>query len=194
MWRIGGQNAIELPSAQQVRQAEQRLGQLLDNLDPARPWTVDVVVPASPSPRPSAPAKPSLAILRLNGQPLLEVSEASARILGAVGVKELANSWARSLNALFRQPAMRQYLVVANGMPLQIAYQGRLYTLKGEIAPDRGLFRTNGRRIAGRVIFWEIPADSRAYQVSPTPQPEPNQPATIYLLHKRLFFVPYRRS
>jgi len=188
VWRIGGKNALELPSAEHVYQAEQRLADLLDNLDPAQPWTVEVVVPP-----PSKP-KPRLAIVRLNGQTLLEVRPADATALGAGGVEELANAWKRSLNHLFSQPALRQYLVVANRMPLQITYQGRPYLLRGEIAPDRGLFRTNGKKIAGRVIFWEIPPDSRAYQISPTPPSEPNQPSTIYLLHRRLFFVPYQRS
>jgi len=124
----------------------------------------------------------------------LEVREADASTLGAVGVVELANAWARSLNNLFSQPAVRQFLVVSNRMPLQITYQGRPYVISGRIAPDRGLFRTNGRKVEGRVIFWEIPADHKTYQVSPTPHPEPNQPSVVYLLHRRLFFVPYQRS
>jgi len=196
IWRIGGQNVLELPSADHTRQAEQRLADLLDSLDPAQSWTVDVVLPPPPTATPPAspPPKPRLAILRLNGQILLEVREADASALGAPSVVELATSWARSLNNLFSQPAVRQFLVVTNRMPAQITYQGRPYTISGRIAPDRGLFRTNGRKIEGRVIFWEIPADNKTYQVSPTPLPEPNQPAVVYLLHKRLFFVPYQRS
>jgi len=191
---------LELPSAAHTRQAEQRLADLLDTLDPAQSWTVDVAVPQPPTPRPtSSPSatpspKPRLAILRLNGQVLLEVREADASALGASSVVELANAWARSLNNLFSQPAVRQFLVVANRMPAQITYQGRPYTISGRIAPDRGLFRTNGRKVEGRVIFWEIPADNKTYQVSPTPLPEPNQPSVVYLLHRRLFFVPYQRS
>ena len=120
--------------------------------------------------------------------------EADATALGFPGVVELANSWVRSLNSLFSQPTVRQFLVVTNRMPPQITYQGRPYTIRGEIAPDRGLFRTNGRKVEGKVIFWEIPADTRTYQVSPTPHVEPDQPSIIYLLHRRLFFVPYQRS
>jgi hypothetical protein len=198
LWRIAGQPAIEFSSPDRTRQAQQRLNEIIFNLDPNQPWTVEVFVPptptATPPISPSPTPKPQLAIIRLQGQPLLEVTTADALFANAPGVVELANAWARTLTALFNQLSVRTALSIIVRMPGQILYQGRNYILRPEIALDRGLFRTNGRRVENQVIFWEVPPPSRPFTVNETPPPEPSQPPVIYLLHPRLFFVPYQRS
>lgn len=193
-WQLGGQPAIVFSDPERSRQVQSRWEQILPSLDPRTPWTVDVFIPPTPSPsaRPTPP--PQLVIVRLQGQPLIEVRPADVTFARASNVIELANQWASRLNSLFSQANLRYTLVISRSMPSQLIYQGRVYTLRPQLAPDRGLFRTNGRRVDDRVIFWEIPADSRAYVVSENLPTEPNQPEMIYLLHPRRFFVPYQRN
>lgn len=209
LWRIAGQPAFEFSSVDRTRQVQQRLNEIIFNLDPSQPWTVDVFVPPlspapsltpsvtpspTPSPTPRPTPRPQRAVIRLQGQPLLEVTPADAAFANAPGVVELANAWARTLTNLLNQSSIRTALSIIVRMPAQVAYQGRNYTLRPEIALDRGLFRTNGRRIDNRVIFWEVPPDNRPFNISETAPPEPSQPPLIYLIHPRLFFVPYQRN
>jgi hypothetical protein len=210
LWRIAGQPALEFSTADRTRQVQQRLNEIIFNLDPSQPWTVDIFVPpvatpappvipnpipsSIPSPSPTPTPKPQRAIIRLQGQPLIEVTTTDAIFANAPGVVELANAWARTLTALFNQLSVRTALSIIVRMPAQIAYQGRNYTLRPEIALDRGLFRTNGRRVENRVIFWEVPPSNRPFVIDETAPAEPSQPPVIYLIHPRLFFVPYQRN
>lgn len=187
-WFINGQPTIVFANPERTRQAQTKLQEIVSSLDPHPNWTVDVFVPPHPTP------PPQLAIVRLQGQPLIEVRPADATFAKAPSVVALANQWATTLKSLFSQPNVRYFLVITYTLPSQVIYQGRTYVLCPKPATDRGLFRTNGKRVDNRVIFWEIPADQRAYVVSDTLPPEPNQPATIYLLHQQRFFVPYQQK
>jgi hypothetical protein len=195
-WQIFGREAlnIELPDDQAVERISkfnQKLAAIVPRLNPAQNWTVDVRTT-----RYRRSAKVKSALIRLEGYNLIFITEADAQAHGFSTVPGLANTWAQSLSTLFQQPTLRKLLVIGIGMPPQINYRGINYYLKPTIAGDRGLFRTSGQRSMGRVIFWEVPADSKAYQIANTNKLlEPAlAPAQIFLLNRKQQFITYTQQ
>ncbi|WP_425215634.1 hypothetical protein [Tumidithrix helvetica] len=203
IWKISGQEVLKFEYSDdlakaKIKQLDRRLAQIVATLNPDQPWAIDILpypnAATNPtiSPVPIPPEQVKSAAIRLQGQVLLEVTEADLRLHQASSVMELANTWARSLANLFSQPIVRQVLVAAVEMPAQVNFSGITYYLKPEIALDRGLFRTTGKRVDGRFVFWEVPPDKKAYEVGETTIKEPKAPLTkIYLLNRYLQFMPY---
>jgi len=197
-WQIFGRQAlnIELPDAQaagRVNKFNQKLAEIVPRLNPNRNWEVDIRINKIKV-RKSLQVKSAL--IRLEGYNLIFITEADARDQGFSSVSDMAYTWARSLSETFKDPTLRKLLVFGAGMPPQINYRGVTYYLKPIIAGDRGLFRTNGQPYMGRVVYWEVPADSKAYQIPKTNKSlEPTQPpAQVFLLNRKRQFLTYTQK
>jgi len=198
VWQIAGQEALTLEypdnlARDRLARLNQRLTEIVSRLNPKQNWVVDILPVRPTNGKKTISAKPS--IIRLQGQPLLEVTEADAKAHNANSSIELANIWVRSLAVVFNQAGVRQRLTATLGMPTKIGFNGVTYGVKTDIAPDRGLFRTNGDRSDGKVVYLEIPADNKAYQIRSiisnlTPS---KPPSVIFLLNRNMQFVPYAR-
>lgn len=198
IWQIAGQEALifEYPdnlAKDRVARLNQRLTEIVAKLNPNQNWVVDIlpaktVVGKKPIPVTSA-------IVRLQGQPLLEITESDAKTHNAASVTDLANVWVRSLSAVFGQSLVRFRLTASIGMPSEVNYNGTTYYLKTEVTHDRGLFRTSGDRIDGKVIYWEVPAN-KAYQITANPYQSLKQtkPSVIFILNRNMQFMPYTRQ
>lgn len=200
IWQIAGQQALVLEdpdneAANRIARWNQRLADIVSKLDPNQPWVVDILPPSVPN---SSPELIKSVVIRLQGQPLMEVREKDARANYAGSAMELANTWVRSLTNLLSQQGIRETLTATAGLPYELSYGGAIYYLKAQITGDRGLFRTNGQRVNGKVIFWEVPADNKAYQItssnSPQVAPPTSSPLVIYVLNQNLYFIPYTRQ
>ena len=134
------------------------------------------------------------ALLRLEGYNLMFITEADAQ--GFSTVPQLASAWSQSIAKSIADSNFRRLLIVGMGMPPQVNYMGINYYISPNIARDRGLFRTNGQRFLGRVIFWEIPADSNTYQVATNNQLlEPTTPPPqIFLINSKRQFLTYTQD
>ena len=213
-WQVGGQSTLVLEYADaqaktRIAQLDRRLAEIVANLDPSKAWTVDTLPPISNA-RPNS-AKPSstkpLSVkpisvtpvrsvtIRVQGQPLLEVTEEDARIHNAASVSELALTWTQALTYALSQPVVKQRLVGTIGMPSQLVYKGATYYLNSEVAGDRGLFRTDGQRVNGKVVFWEVTLDKKVYvsTSSVRDSPAPASPSKIFILNRYMQFVPYSK-
>ncbi|NJK35268.1 MAG: hypothetical protein HC919_10070 [Oscillatoriales cyanobacterium SM2_2_1] len=191
-WQFQGQTLLTFSTPQpatRLQQLNQRLASLAERLNPRQPWRIDVFPPLRPK-----PAKLELSVtIRLQEQTLLEVTATDAQEQGFASARDLANTWARSLNAFFSQPSTRDRLLLGLGLPTQMSYRGMVYTLQYEHAADVGRFRTNGQRVGGQVIYWQVPADNRLYEVTRSPI-KPGSLEEIYVLNRQRRFVIYRRS
>jgi hypothetical protein len=221
-WQVGGQPTLVLEYADaqaktRIAQLDRRLAEIVANLDPSRVWTVDTVPalssakPVSVKPLSSKPnAKPNTkpvnvdpvnlapvrsVTIRVQGQPLLEVTEEDARIHNATSVSELALNWLQALTYALGQPVVKQRLVGTIGMPSQLVYKGTTYSLNSEVVGDRGLFRTDGQRVNGKVVFWEVTLDKRVYVTTSSIRESvaPASPAKIFILNRYMQFVPYSK-
>jgi hypothetical protein len=212
-WQIGGQSTLVLEYADaqaktRIAQLDRRLAEITANLDPSRVWTVDTLPaisntkPASlkPNTKPAS-LKPinvtplKSVTIRVQGQPLLEVTEEDARVHNAASVSELALTWVQALTYTLGQPVVRQRLVGTIGMPSRLVYKGTTYYLNSEVVGDRGLFRTDGQRVDGKVVFWEVTLDKRVYVSASAVResPAPTSPAKIFILNRYKQFVPYSK-
>jgi hypothetical protein len=203
IWKISGQEVLKFEYRNdlanvKIQQLDRRLAQIVAALNPDVPWVIDVQpYPSSVNSDPSAsipipPSQIKSAVIRLQGQVLIEVTEADLQSHRASSVMELAETWARSLANLFSQPIVRQVLVAAVEMPDRVNFGGVTYYLKPEIALDRGLFRSTGKRVDGRFVFWELPPDKKANEIGETTIKEPKSGLTkIYLLNRYYQFMPY---
>jgi hypothetical protein len=207
-WRIGGRAVIsfgydDAVAARTIKQLDDRLAEIVVKLNPNQAWQVEVkptqvVEVADPtqnnnSSEPAAKKKVvKAAAITLQGQTLIEVTEADVRVHNAISVIDLANGWARSLSELFKQPDVRQRLTATVGLPPQLAYRGATYILEPEVALDQGLFRTNGDRVNGKIIFWQVPADENVYNVGLKPEAPKEIPEQIFTLNRNLLFIPYK--
>ncbi|WP_156800334.1 hypothetical protein [Thalassoporum mexicanum] len=206
-WRIAGKPVISFAyedaiANRKINQLDQRLEKIVVQLNPNQAWQVDVQptqveeVAASSSSAGSEPAAKTkivkAAAIRLQGQTLIEVTETDVQVHNATSVLDLANSWARSLSQLFAQPDVRQRLTATVGLPPQIGYRGAIYQLEAEVAIDRGLFRTNGDRVNGKIIFWQVPVDQNVYNIGLKPEAPEEIPEQIFTLNRNLLFIPYR--
>jgi hypothetical protein len=195
-WQIFGRNAldIELPddqAAQRIDKFNQKLAKIVPRLNPDRNWMIDI---RTTNYRRSAKVKSAL--IRLEGYNLIFVTEADAKAQGFNSVPELANNWAGSLSTLFSDRTVRQLLVVGMGMPTEINYRGVVYYLKPNIAADKGLFRTSGQYSMGRVVYWEVPADNKAYQITGNYKglESTSPPSEVFLLNRNQKFLVYSRE
>jgi hypothetical protein len=198
IWQIAGQEALifEYPdnlAKDRVARLNQRLIEIVAKLNPNQNWVVDILPTKTAAGKKTMPV--TSAIIRLQGQPLLEITESDAKTHNAASVTDLANVWVRSLSAVFSQSLVRFRLTASIGMPSEVNYNGTTYYLKTEVAYDRGLFRTSGDRTDGKVIYWEIPAN-KAYQITANPYQSLKQtkPGVIFILNRNLQFVPYARQ
>lgn len=198
VWQIFGREAltIELPDDQaavRVNKFNEKLAEILPRLNPDRNWVVDI---RTTKVRKLKTLAVKSALIRLEGYNLIFVTEADAIAQGFGSVTDLADTWARSLSNIFGDPTVRKLLVVGIGMPSEINYRGVTYYLKPNIAGDRGLFRTNGQRSFGKIIYWEVPADGKAYQITNSSNTiEPSQPpAEVFLLNSKQQFLSYRKE
>ncbi|AFY74391.1 hypothetical protein Syn7502_02406 [Synechococcus sp. PCC 7502] len=192
-WQIYRREALnlELPDDQatlRINKFNQKLTGIVPRLNPDQNWRIDI---RYTNYRRSTRVKQAL--LRLEGYNLIFITEADAKAQGFSSVPALANTWAQSLSNLFKDPILRKLLIVGMGMPPQINYRGVTYYLKPVIAGDRGLFRTSGSRFMGRVIYWEVPADDKTYQIISTNKSlEPSSPPlSVFLLNRKLQFLTY---
>jgi hypothetical protein len=201
-WQIGSQPTLilEYPTAQattRITQLDRRLAEIVANLDPTKVWSVDTF-PAINNPKPNnlKPVNPiplRSVTIRVQGQPLLEVTEEDARVHNAASVEDLAKTWVQALAYALNQPLVKQRLVGTVGMPSQLVYKGKTYYLDPEVVGDRGWFRTDGQRVAGKVVFWELAPDKRAYVPSSSTRSSaaPESPSKIFILNRYMQFVPY---
>ncbi len=197
-WQVAGQTAIAFhdddPQARdRIVQLERRLAEIAARLDPSKPWKIDVF----PDKLPDKATAPPVATIRVQGQSLLEVSAADAARYGGGTPIAQAKQWAASLATVLGQVRVRQHLVAFVEMPATLTFGGATYRLRPEVALDRGLFRTDGTRVQGRIVFWEIPANSKTYAIGTTGDPGANPkqpPARLYLLNRQLQFVPYAKQ
>jgi len=197
-WQVLGQSVLtlEFPDDQaaiRIDKFNQKLSQILPRLNPNQNWVIDIVTTYVPRLR---PLKLKSALIRLQRYNLIFINENDAEVHGT-SVQNLADSWVQSLGNLFSQPNIKQTLVAAIGMPKSVTYGGATYYLKPEITGDRGLFRTSGARVNDKVVYWEVPADNKAYQVSADStykSLEPPSVAMIYLLNRNMQFLPYARQ
>jgi hypothetical protein len=216
-WQVGGQSTLVLEYAEpqakiRIAQLDRRLAEITTNLDPNRVWTVDTL-PAISNAKPNSVkpiSKPNTkpvsitptnltsvrsVTIRVQGQPLLEVTEEDARVHNAASVSELAFTWVQALTYTLGQPIVRQRLVGTNGMPSRLVYKGTTYYLNSEAVGDRGLFRTDGQRVDSKVVFWEVTLDKRVYVSASAVResPAPTSPAKIFILNRYKQFVPYSK-
>jgi hypothetical protein len=208
-WKVAGQTALnfeygEIISREKISQLNRRLNQIVTRLNPNQAWLVDLapLPPSKPKPlkkgaKPELPSPPKSLTIRLQGMNLLEVNESDVKVHQADSVKDLADTWVRSLSAFFGQPGIRQSIAGTLSLPSQVSYENIPYLLKPEVAIDRGLFRASGKLTEGKAVFIELPADQKAFQMNEsfgsTPLPLKEIPKTIFLLNNRLQFVPYVR-
>jgi hypothetical protein len=216
-WQVGGQPTLVLEYADaqaktRIAQLDRRLAEIVANLDPSRIWTVDTLPalskakPNSPKPNSKPNTKPvnvnsvnppsvRSVTIRVQGQPLLEVTEEDARIHNAASVSELALTWVQALTYVLGQPVVKQRLVGTTGMPSQLVYKGTTYYLNSEAIGDRGLFRTDGQRVDGKVIFWEVTLDKKIYVTTSSIRESvaPASPTKIFVLNRYKQFVPYSK-
>lgn len=195
-WQLLGREilTLELPESranERISKFNQKLVNILPRLNGDRPWLVDVRLTYY---RRSARVKQAL--IRLEGYNLIFITEADAKTQGFSTVSQMANAWSQSLAKNFADPAFRQLLLVGMGMPAQVNYRGVNYYISPNIARDRGLFRTNGKRFMGRVIFWEVPADNNTYQITANNQLlEPSTPPDqIFLINGKRQFLTYTQT
>jgi hypothetical protein len=195
-WTIFGRKAldIELPDDQatlRIDKFNQKLDQIVPRLNPARDWTVDI---RTTKYRKSARVKSAL--IRLEGYNLIFVTEADAKAQGFGSVTELANTWAESLSNIFSDRNLRKLLIVGMGMPAEINYRGVVYYLKPNIAIDKGLFRTSGQYSVGGVVYWEVPADNKAYQITGNYKSLETKlpPKEVFLLNRNQKFLVYSQE
>ncbi len=194
LWKVLGQTVltVEFPDDEaRINKYNQKLSGILPKLNPNQNWVIDIVTTYVPK---SRPLKVKSALIRLQRANLIFITAEDAQIHG-MSIPDLANSWARSLGNLFSQPNIKRTLVAAIGMPTEVSYGNKIYYLKPEIALDRGLFRTSGNRVGNQIIYWEIAADNKAYQVSADStykSLEPKMVETIYILNRNMQFLPYR--
>ncbi len=228
-WVVVGETLLELSSSSSAKleQWNTRLEEILSSSDLSRPLSVTVVPVLAVGTVPTTPAAPAGALapdaagapaaapaaevlratIQVNGQTLLEVTPEEVRTQGAGSVLELANRWADSLRRGLNQPETRRRLASVAGLPRQLSYQQQDYVRGDGATPDRSLFRTDGSRASGRVVFWEVVPEQayrysgiladaiRALQGRPTTvaKPSTGTPATIYVLNRRREFIPYTR-
>jgi hypothetical protein len=201
-WQIGGQPTLifAYPDAQsntRIDQLNRRLAEIVANLNPSQVWTVDTF-PSLPKP-PAKALTPSPTLrsvtIRVQGQPLLEVTEADTKAHNAASVNELASTWVKALSYALNQPAVKQSLVGTIGMPSQIVYKGKTYYITSTAVGDRGWFRTDGQRVAGKAIFWEVSPEKRLNTANNPNRVfiAPESPSQIYILNRYMQFVPYSK-
>lgn len=195
-WQIFGRKAldIELPddqATQRINKFNQKLANIIPRLNPERNWIVDI---RTTKYRKSARIKSAL--IRLEGYNLIFVTEADAKAQGFGSVTELANNWAESLSNIFSDRNVRKLLVVGMGMPAEINYRGVAYYLKPNIANDKGLFRTSGQYSMDRVVYWEVPADNKAYQITSDYKSleTASPPKEVFLLNRNQKFLVYSQE
>ncbi len=198
IWQIFGREAltIELPddrAAKSINKFNEKLAEIVPKLNPDRNWAIDI---RTTKVRKLKTLQVKSALIRLEGYNLIFITEADAIAQGFGSVPDLADNWARSLSNIFRDPSLRKLLVIGIGMPPQINFRGITYYLKPNIAGDRGLFRTNGQRSLGKIIYWEVPADNQAYQLTNSSKSvEPTQPpAEVFLLNRKQQFLSYTKE
>jgi hypothetical protein len=211
-WKLLGQRVIEFQygekdSREKINQLNRRLQEIVARSNPNQSWNVDL----APIPQPKPPKKgqkpqpilpPKQLTIRLQGINLLEVNETDAKIHQVDSPKDLADNWVRSLSTFLAQPNVRQSIVATINLPEKVNLDGIGYTLKPEVALDRGLFRVSGKQFEGRSIFVELPADQSAFQIKAltTAIAKPNkvmgnteQPKSVYLINSQFQFIPYIR-
>jgi len=165
----------------------------LPRLNPNQNWAIDI---RTTKVRKFKSLQVKSALITLEGYNLIFITEADALSQGFSSVSDLADTWARSLTNVFKDPILRKLLVVGIGMPTQVNYRGLTYYLQPNIAGDRGLFRTSGDRFMSKVIYWEVPPDNKAYQITSTAKAlEPSlPPMEIFLLNRRQQFLSYTKE
>jgi hypothetical protein len=217
-WKIIGQPVLEFQNSEgakeKISQLNRRFNEIVVRLKPNQIWTVDLAPIAQPKvkplkkgekPKPLLPAKQ--VTIRLQGINLLQVTESDAALYQADSAKALADNWARSLANFLSQPRNRQAIVATLNLPDRLTYEGLPYSLKPEVALDRGLFRLSGKQFEGKSVFVELPADQSAFQITElSPAPNPTLPSnsasknairevpkSVFLLNSQFQFVPYSR-
>jgi len=208
-WKIIGQPVIEFQdgenSKEKISQLNRRFSEIVARLNPNQTWTVDLAPIPQPKskplkkgekPKPPLPAKQ--VTIRLQGMSLLQVNESDAKLHQAESPRALAENWARSLANFLSPTRTRQTILATLNLPERVTYEGLPYSLKPEIALDRGLFRVSGRQFEGRSVFIELPADQSSFKITeltPTPKISSTKefPKSVYLLNSQFQFVPYTR-
>jgi hypothetical protein len=198
VWQILGREALtlELPDAQaaiSINKFNQKLANIVPRLNPNQIWMINI---RTTKVRKFRSLQVKSALITLEGYNLIFITEADALSQGFSSVSDLADTWARSLTNTFRDPMLRKLLVIGIGMPAQINYRGLTYYLQPNIASDRGLFRTSGDRFMSKVIYWEVPPDNKAYQITSTSKAlEPKlPPSEIFLINRRQQFLSYAKE
>lgn len=207
-WEVGGQVLFTFRDGQstdRITELNNRLGQIVANLDPNRPWSITqrpVFIsqkeknPKDPKAKPKTIQKLQSIELLLNNNLLLTLTEKDAEM--TTDLEALANDTANTLNQFFLQPQNKRYLYLVQTVPPQLSFQGKTYKLQTEMIPDRGLFRTTGLQVGGRVIFWEVPANDRTYLLDSKTKQEiaktAENPDRIFIFEPKLQFIAYSRS
>jgi hypothetical protein len=207
-WEIAEQVVLNFADGQsqaRIKEANDRLHQIVVNLDPSANWTV-VTRPVfitqtekktkDPKAKPTTIKKLHSIDLLLNNNFLLSLTEKD--VPPSSNLETLANEWTNKLNQFFQQPQNRRYLYLTQTLPPQLTYKGKIYKLVTDVIPDRGLFRTNGLQVNGRVIFWEVPANDRTYLFDSKTKQEiakiAEDPDRIFIFHPKLQFVAYVKT
>jgi hypothetical protein len=152
--------------------------------------------PKDPKAKPTTIKKLHSIDLLLNNNFLLSLTEKD--VPPSSNLETLANEWTNKLNQFFQQPQNRRYLYLTQTLPPQLTYKGKIYKLVTDVIPDRGLFRTNGLQVNGRVIFWEVPANDRTYLFDSKTKQEiakiAEDPDRIFIFDPKLQFVAYVKT
>jgi|GEM_PF-998426 len=207
-WEIAGQVVVNFADGQsqtRITEANDRLRQIVANLDPRANWTVvarPVFItqteknPKDPKAKPTTLKKLQSIDLLLNNNLLLTLTEKD--VPPASNLETLASEWTNNLNQFFQQLQNKRYLYLTQTLPPQLSYKGKIYRLVTDVIPDRGLFRTNGVQVNGRVIFWEVPANDRTYLFDSKTKQEiakiAENPDRIFIFDPKLQFVAYVRT
>ncbi len=209
-WEVAGQVVLTFADGQsgsRINELNDRLRQIVPNLGLNESWNVSprgvfVNVTEKNSKDPKAKPKTSKRLqsieLLLNNNLLLTVTETDVMAQGASSLEGLANEWTHNLNQFLRQPQTKRHLYLLHAVPQQLSYGGKIYRLSTDVIPDRGLFRTNGLQLEGRVIFWEVPANDRTYLLDSKTKEDIAKVAQnadrIFIFDPKVQFVAYLRT
>ncbi len=209
-WEVGGKVVLNFADGQsqnRINEINDRLRQIVVNLNVNDNWNITqrpIFITQTEKNAKDPKAKPKITKklqsieLLLNNNLLLTVNEADAIAQGALSLEALANEWTNTLNQFFRQPQTKRSLYLFYTVPQQLQYQGKTYTLLTDVVPDRGLFRTTGVQLQGRVIFWEVPANERTYLLDSKTKQEiekkAQNPDRIFIFDPKLQFIAYSKS
>ncbi|MEN9229289.1 MAG: hypothetical protein Q6L68_00155 [Thermostichus sp. DG02_5_bins_236] len=137
----------------------------------------------------SSDVKPQPTRILLNGQLLLEVTPADAEANSTPQPVDLARIWGDRLQTVLNQN--QRQLFFALGLPQQLSWRSRFYNRADQAATDLGRFITDGSRIQGQIVYWEIPVGEDPFGFTYKPVLPDPPPERLFLLNRYRQFVPY---